>query len=235
MKNFLLLPLLFVLAIPSIHHKKIAAVSAINQSESLQSVEPASQPAAGQPPMLELDGTVDSSTVDPIIAKLKELDASGVPEIWLKLNTPGGSVNDGENLISAIEGLHAKTTCVVAWTSMSMGMPILESCTKRLAVPNALFMIHLPAIKSGGNEHELQESIEILQSLRKIMVNQLLKKMKITKAALNHHLDTHNWYFEVDEALKVGAIDGIIEIKDLPPVTPITNNSMQSLLQLLTH
>lgn len=184
--------------------------------------------------MLELDGEVNDASVEPLIAKMKELDAAGQPEIWLKLNSNGGSVSSGLDLITTIEGLHARTTCVADWRSMSMAFSILESCNQRLAVPQALMMMHAPSTEVAGKASALKQDIEILQAMRTIMVGKLAKRLKISREEIEHHMDTHDYFITVEEATKIGAIDGIIEVKDLPALTkvdPPEQNVLQFLLR----
>lgn len=209
---------------------------ALEIQKALETVETKSESAPTGPiVMLELDGEVNDDTVGPLIEKMKELDAAGQPEIWLKLNSGGGSVSSGLDLITEIESLHAKTTCVADWRTMSMAFSILESCQTRLAVPQALMMLHAPSTQVSGNETKVQQDLEVLRALRTIMVSKMVKRMKLTREEIEHHMDTHAYFITVDEALRIGAIDKVVEVKDLPPVTKLEAPKEQNLLQLLLH
>ena len=201
--------------------------------KALELVETQAETNRGPVVMLELDGEVNEDTVGPLIAKMKELDAAGQPEIWLRLNSGGGSVSAGLDLMTEIESLKARTTCVADWRSMSMAFSILESCQTRLAVPQALMMMHAPSTEVSGNENKVRQDLEVLQALRSIMVSKLAKRIKLSREEIEHHMDTHAYYITADEALRIGAIDKVVEVKDLPPVTPLDPPKEQNLLQLL--
>jgi len=198
--------------------------------EDEQSQEPAPPPVAAV--MIELDGEVNADSVAPIIAKLKELDAAGTKEVWFRINSNGGSVMAGQDLIVAIESMRAHTTCVADWHAFSMGFSLLEACQDRVAVPQAMMMVHLPSIHAEGNENDIGKQVELLKSIRKIMTTQLLARLKITRAQLDAHFEHGSWWMDSAEALKIGAIDRIVQTRDLPAVTPIPTQE-RNLLQIL--
>ncbi len=76
---------------------------------------------SGVAPMVEVS-EFDHDHIKPLIDKLKSLDTTGYPEIIVRINTYGGSIHGGMQLIQAMEGLKTKITCVVDWRAMSMSV-----------------------------------------------------------------------------------------------------------------
>lgn len=92
---------------------------------------------------VSLNGPVTASSVSDVMRELQKLSAEGQPSdpIYLVLNTPGGSVMDGLDLIQYMNTLRRPVT-VVANFAASMGFHILQHSNTRLITPFATIMSH---------------------------------------------------------------------------------------------
>lgn len=93
--------------------------------------------------LVTLTGEVDGETVSTVITKAKEMDAKlgkGKP-IYLFLNTPGGSVQSGLELIEALQGLGRPVHTVILFAA-SMGWQIAQNMNDRLILKNGVLMSH---------------------------------------------------------------------------------------------
>lgn len=99
---------------------------------------------------LVLNSEVDGDSVGKVISDAKKLDsklsgirekASGKAPLYLILNTPGGSIQSGLELIEALNGLGRKTHTVTLFAA-SMGFQIAQNLDDRLIVKSGVLMSH---------------------------------------------------------------------------------------------
>jgi ATP-dependent Clp protease protease subunit len=99
---------------------------------------------------LVLNSEVDGDSVGKVIAEAKKLDtklsgfrekASGKAPLYLILNTPGGSIQSGLELIEAMNGLGRKVNTVTMFAA-SMGFQIAQNLDDRLILKSGVLMSH---------------------------------------------------------------------------------------------
>ena len=94
-----------------------------------------------------LTGPVEDNMANSIIAQLLFLDAQDpTKDIYLYVNTPGGSVSAGLAIVDTMNFIKADVQTIVMGTAASMGTIIASSGAKgkRFMLPNAEYMIHQP-------------------------------------------------------------------------------------------
>ena len=98
-------------------------------------------------PIVELEINYKSSRRT--VAKLRKYRGKGA--VTLKIDSFGGSVVFGHDIIEEIKYLQANGTIVtcIADQAMSMGFTILQYCDLRYAYPDALIMQHMPHNGNG--------------------------------------------------------------------------------------
>ena len=99
-----------------------------------------------------LSGPISSEVANLVIAQLIYLEAKDPSkDIFLYINSPGGSVNDGLAIIDTMNYIKCDVNTICIGSAMSMGALILASGAKgkRYALPNSEIMIH-QVLSSGG-------------------------------------------------------------------------------------
>lgn len=99
---------------------------------------------------LILNSEVNGDSTSSLIAKARSMDGSlkkGLP-LYLFLNTPGGSIQSGLELIEALHGLGRPVQTITLF-SASMGFQIAQNLNDRLILKNGVLMSHHAA---GGVE-----------------------------------------------------------------------------------
>ena len=102
--------------------------------------------------LLVLNAQVDGESVSELVAKAKKLDnelsspmnklkGGKSKHIILFLNTPGGSIQSGMELIEALNGLNHKVDTVTLFAA-SMGFQIVQSLNDRLILKSGVLMSH---------------------------------------------------------------------------------------------
>ena len=99
-----------------------------------------------------LAGPIDDHTANIIIAQLLFLESEdSKKDIFLYINSPGGSVTAGLAIVDTMNHIKNEVSTVCVGMAASMGAMILSSGAKgkRFALPNSEIMIHQP---HGGAE-----------------------------------------------------------------------------------
>lgn len=159
-----------------------------------------------------LDGEVNDKTTKAAIEFLKKADEARPERILLEINTPGGSLNSGFELIRQIEETKAEVVCVVDGNALSMGYFILQSCPVRAATARSVLMSHQVLFMqvAPGTIAELKKAANTLDVDSKAIAWQGQHRLKIS---MKEYLDKVNdkiWYFGADEAFDVGAVDCVV-------------------------
>ncbi len=119
---------------------------------------------------------VDDNVANIIIAQLLFLEAENPErEIYLYINSPGGSVYAGLGIYDTMQYLQAPVATMCMGMAASMGALLLAAGQegKRNALPNSRIMIHQPSGGSQGTAADIEiQAKEILYARERI--NQIL-------------------------------------------------------------
>src|ERR1700692_1248743 len=99
-----------------------------------------------------LSGEVDEKTASEVIPKARALSQQyfqGNKPLYLFLNTPGGSIQIGLEIIEALKGL-GRPINTVSLFSASMGFQIVQGLSERLVLSNGILMSHRAAGQISG-------------------------------------------------------------------------------------
>lgn len=192
-------------------------------SASLANAKEAKKPAVPKSALLEVTEFDDAHT-EAVVKQLREWDDAGVKEVWIRIDTHGGSVDNGFKMIKQIEHMRAHTVCLVDTKAYSMGFALLQACQERLVTTRSSLMVHEVIFQRvGGGPQDLLEAAKLLQMFSEQMMNHNLRRLNITKEVYIEKTKGKTWFMPHDEALKIGAIDKVIDPLDkrIPRETPL--------------
>lgn len=171
----------------------------------------------GKARMVEL-GDFTPEVTGPFLNKVKELDSQGLPEIWVKINSNGGGIYAGLDLIQQMETLKTPVTCVVDFRAISMGFAFLQSgaCDKRLMTKRSHLMAHEASAGGRGTADQQRDLAQALDSVTSSLVAMMADRMKMSEEDFWKKIRNREWYMDYHEAEKYKAIDGISDPKDFP-------------------
>jgi ATP-dependent Clp protease protease subunit len=155
---------------------------------------------------------VNDDVANLVIAQLLFLEAED-PEkdIFLYINSPGGSVTAGLAMYDTMQYVRPDVSTICLGQAASMGAWLLAAGAKgkRLALPNSRIMIHQPAGGVQGQASDIQ-----------IQANEILRLRERMNEILSHHTgkpvdeiakDTdRDYHMSGDEAVKYGLIDRVV-------------------------
>jgi ATP-dependent Clp protease, protease subunit len=155
---------------------------------------------------------IDDNVANVIIAQLLFLEADN-PEkdIYLYINSPGGSVYAGLAIFDTIQFLKADVNTYCMGIAASMGSLLLAAGTKgkRFALPNARIMLHQPSGGSQGTaadiEIQAKEILYVREKLNKIYSDRTGQPVE----RIAEDLDRDR-FMGPEEAKEYGLIDAII-------------------------
>ena len=160
-----------------------------------------------------LGAPIDDHLANITIAQLLFLDAEN-PEkdIYLYINSPGGSVYAGLAIYDTMQYLSAPVATICMGMAASMAAVLLAAGApgKRSALPNSRIMIHQPSGQSGGTAADIEIAArEILYARERI--NQILSThtgQPIERIAEDVDRDR---YMSPLEAKEYGIIDHVVQ------------------------
>ena len=158
---------------------------------------------------------IDDNIANLVIAQMLFLEAED-PEkdIYVYLNSPGGSVTSGMAIYDTMQFIKPDVATTCMGIAASMGAFLLAAGTKgkRAALPNSRIMIHQPI---AGTQGQVSDSVimteEFLRTKKRL--NELL--VKHTGQSLEKiEKDTdRNYFMSAEEAAEYGIIDKVYEFK----------------------
>ncbi|HFR3620788.1 ATP-dependent Clp protease proteolytic subunit [Streptococcus suis] len=165
--------------------------------------------------IIMLTGPVEDNMANSIIAQLLFLDAQDpTKDIYLYVNTPGGSVSAGLAIVDTMNFIKADVQTIVMGTAASMGTIIASSGAKgkRFMLPNAEYMIHQPMGGTGGGTQQTDMAIaaehllKTRNKLEKILADNSGKTVKQI-----HRDAERDYWMSAEETLAYGFIDQIMD------------------------
>jgi len=159
-----------------------------------------------------LGGPIDDHVANLIIAQLLYLDhTDSKKDIYLYINSPGGSVTAGLAIIDTMNFVKSDISTICVGIAASMGALILSSGKKgkRFSLPNSEVMIHQVM---GGTEGQASDiAINAKHILRtKDTLNKILAQNTNKKVEQVEKDSDRDYWMTSDEAKKYGIVDEII-------------------------
>lgn len=159
---------------------------------------------------------VDDNVANIIIAQLLFLEAED-PEkdIFMYINTPGGSVYSGLGIYDTVQYLKAPVSTMCMGIAASLGALLLAAGTKgkRSALPNSRIMIHQPSGGSQGTAADIEiQAREILYARERL--NEILSKHTGQPVERIQEDVDRDRFMSPMEAKEYGIIDHVVAHKD---------------------
>ncbi|MEA1912356.1 MAG: ATP-dependent Clp protease proteolytic subunit [candidate division WOR-3 bacterium] len=159
-----------------------------------------------------IGSTVDERTSNAVIAQLLFLEAQA-PEkdIYLYINSMGGSVSDGLAIYDTIQYIQSPVCTISIGISASIAAVVLTSGTKgkRFALPNSRILLHQPSGGVQGVAVDIEIHADEIMRMRKRLNKILSKHTGQPLKKIEKDIDRDFW-MGAQEALEYGLIDEVI-------------------------
>lgn len=155
---------------------------------------------------------VNSHTANLVVAQLLFLQSEDAKkDIFLYINSPGGSVYDGMAIYDTMQHVKCDVQTVGIGLQASMGAFLLSSGTKgkRSVLPHSKVMIHQPSSGTRGKVTDMEIDLKESLAVRKLLNEILAKNTGQKLATIEKDVDRDYW-MNAEEAVKYGIVDKII-------------------------
>jgi ATP-dependent Clp protease protease subunit len=132
-------------------------------------------------------------------------------DIWLYINSPGGSVTAGMAIYDTMQWVKPDVATVAMGLAASMGQFLLSSGAKgkRYATPHARIMMHQPSGGIGGTASDIRIQAELILHMKRQLTGLIAEQTGQTVEQITKDADRDRW-FTADEALQYGFIDQVV-------------------------
>ncbi len=158
-----------------------------------------------------LSGEINDSLASIVVSELLYLDSLNHDDIYLYINSPGGSVTSGLAIYDTMNFIKSDVRTIVVGMAASMGAFLLSSGAKgkRCALKNAEVMIHQVLGGTQGQATDIKIQAEHILKIKKKLNRILASNTGKSLQKVIKDCERDN-YMSSDEALRYGLIDEII-------------------------
>ena len=157
-----------------------------------------------------ITGEINDISANSIIGQLLYLDSQNNNDIFIYINSPGGSVTAGLGIYDTMHYIKSNVVTIGLGMCASMGAFLLSSGDKRYALPNCEIMIHEPLGGASGQASDIKILSDHILKIKKKINIILAKNTKKTTARIEKDTLKDN-YMDAHEAKEYGLIDDIIK------------------------
>ena len=161
-----------------------------------------------------LSGEINDANANIVVSELLYLDNQSNEDIYLYINSPGGSITSGMSIYDTMNFVKSKVITIGLGMCASMAAFLLSSGNERFALPNTEIMIHQPIGGAQGQATDIKIAAERIIKLKEKLNKILAKNTKQNLTKIMEDTDRDN-FLSADEALKYGLIDKIIKKNEL--------------------
>lgn len=159
--------------------------------------------------VIDLNDGISLGMIKAAQAKLLEYDSQSHAPVWIRMNSPGGSVDAGLILIDTMAAVKSPIHCIVESKAYSMAAIILTFCDRRYGYPHATYMLHEASYGTVGedpaNRSKLDFLTKYLDRVHERIAANIGMDVKTYRAKIRDA-----WWLLSDEAKEVGLIEEII-------------------------
>ncbi len=159
-----------------------------------------------------LGSPIDDAVANLVCAQLILLDAEDDNDIYLYINSPGGSVTSGLAIYDTMQYVNCEvsTTCVGLAASMGQFLLCAGAPGKRYALPHSRILMHQPLGQFQGQAADIAIQAEQIMYLKRMMAERIAHHTGQPVERIEADSDRDRW-FTAQEAKDYGFIDEVIE------------------------
>ena len=132
-------------------------------------------------------------------------------DIWLYINSPGGSVTAGMAIYDTMNFIGPDVATICMGLAASMGQFLLGAGAKgkRYSLPHARIMMHQPSGGFQGQAADIAIQAEQLAHIKRLMAERIAEHTGQTVEQIQQDSERDRW-FTAEDAKEYGLIDHVI-------------------------
>ncbi len=165
-----------------------------------------------------LGRAIDDEVANLAIAQMLFLEADDpTRDIYLYINSPGGSIYSGMGIYDTMEYIQPDVCTICMGIAASMGAFLLSAGApgKRLSLPHARIMIHQPSSGAQGQATDIDIQAREVMFLKQ-QINQIMTERTGQPLEKIERDTDRDFFLSPDQAKDYGLIDGVLERRLLP-------------------
>ena len=158
---------------------------------------------------VSLVGDIDDDLISKTIQNLYSIESN---DIYIYIDTNGGSVTAGNKLIDTIDYLkiNKNISCIISWAA-SMGFVILQSCPNRYATRRSILMQHQMRITLNEQKNRIINYMNYIDHMEDDLIEFQSERIKLNKKKFKE-LTKDDWWLTSKKALEENVIDKIVTV-----------------------
>lgn len=164
-----------------------------------------------------VNGVIDSSILENIVMYILKWNQEDefIPieqrrPIWLYMQSAGGNVYNGLNLIDVIEHSQTPVYGVCFTICASMAFNIYIACHKRFAFSNSVFLMHEGETGIQGSTSKVKETMDFFDLTDKRIKDHVLKNTSMDAEYYDSVYEKELYMFANEAGIEKGCVDFII-------------------------
>ena len=159
-----------------------------------------------------LGGEVRDENANTICAQLLLAAEDPDRDIYLYINSPGGSVTAGMAVYDTMQYIKPDVVTVGMGLAASMGQFLLTAGApgKRYITPHTRVLLHQPLGGAGGSATEIRINADLILGMKKELAEITAQRTGKSVEQIEADADRDHW-FTAREALEYGFVDRLIE------------------------
>lgn len=137
-----------------------------------------------------------------------ELAKAGGQDVEIRINSPGGSVFEGQAMYTLLRGYGGKVTAQIDSLAASAASFVAMAASKIQIAENAMVMIHNAWGFAMGNAGDMRKTAELLDKIDAGLVAQYAARTKQTEEQIREWMAAETW-MDAKEAVERGFADEI--------------------------
>jgi len=165
---------------------------------------------------------IDNDLANLIVAQLLLLEAEDPEQdIFLYINSPGGSVNAGLGIYDTMRHIRADVSTICLGLAASMGAFLLSAGTKgkRMSLPHSRIMIHQPLGGAQGQATDIEIQARETLYLKRKLNESLADHTGQPIERINEDTE-RDFFMSASEAVEYGLIDRVFTRQGLAEAAP---------------
>ncbi|MBX3285258.1 MAG: ATP-dependent Clp protease proteolytic subunit [Actinobacteria bacterium] len=159
---------------------------------------------------------VNDNIANQLAAQILYLDGQDdEKDIWLYINSPGGSISAGMAIYDTMQFVTADVATVCMGLAASMGQFLLCAGApgKRFALPHSQIMMHQPSGGIQGQASDIAIQAERMVYIKRLMAERIAEHTGQTVEQIEADSERDRW-FTAEQAKEYGIIDDVIVRRD---------------------
>jgi ATP-dependent Clp protease protease subunit len=159
---------------------------------------------------VSLREAIDEGVSSRLLAKLSLIEEKH-DTIYLYINSPGGEVTAGLEIVNYIKSLQerSKQVICIAHNAMSMAFVIFQYCSQRYILYSSTLMQHQMALSTKGKLYDINSRMTYYNTLETVLNQDQATRLEISLEEFAKRIQ-NDWWLYAEEIINNKAADKIV-------------------------